>query len=249
MSFFSGVFKSEQLGSNANFYITLPDNIKNCKVLYLLHGLSDNHTDWMRKTSIERYANQRNTAVIMPDGARSFYTDMAFGRNYYSYISHELPNYINSVFNLNQSRENTFIAGLSMGGYGAVKIALSNPEKYAGAASLSGALDFASLLKSGDDEYKRLILLILGENPEVETNRNNLFYLIDELSKTDAPKPAIYQACGTEDFLYEANQNFKAKISEFDFNYKYEEGPGAHTWDFWDEYIQKAMDFLILQSK
>ena len=116
-------------------------------VLYLLHGLSDDETIWMRRTSIERYAAQYGLAVVMPNGARSYYADMLRGGKYWTYLSEELPKVMQSFFRISDRREDTFAAGLSMGGYGAMKLALHCPERFAAAASLSGALSPEHLLE------------------------------------------------------------------------------------------------------
>ena len=128
-------------------------------VLYLLHGLSDDESIWLRRTSIERYATQYGLAVIMPDGGRSYYADMFHGGKYWTYLSEELPRVMQSFFRFSTKREDTFAAGLSMGGYGAMKLALHCPEKFAAAASLSGALD-PMLLKVADfyeDEVDNMV--------------------------------------------------------------------------------------------
>ena len=111
------------------------------KVLWLLHGLSDDNTCWQRFSNIERYANDSGTVVVMPDGDRSMYMDNVSGQNYKRFITEELPQYLHFLFGLSEKRENNFIAGLSMGGMGAAKIALANPDKYAGFGSFSGLLD------------------------------------------------------------------------------------------------------------
>src|SRR5213080_4930690 len=123
-------------------------------VLYLLHGLSDDDTIWLRRTSIERYVAPLGLAVVMPQVHRSFYTDQASGGNYWTFLSEELPELVGTLFRVSQRREDTFVAGLSMGGYGAVKWALRQPDRFAAAASLSGGLDVAAL--SQVDWRKRL---------------------------------------------------------------------------------------------
>jgi S-formylglutathione hydrolase FrmB len=110
-------------------------------VLYLLHGMSDDHTAWLRYTSIERYAAAAGLAVVMPAAARSFYTDEAQGHAFWALVADELPEIVSSFFRVSTRPERTYVAGLSMGGYGAVKLALARPRQFAGAASLSGALD------------------------------------------------------------------------------------------------------------
>ena len=116
-------------------------------LLYLLHGRSDDHTAWLRYTSIERYASAAGVAVVMPAVARSFYADEATGHRYWTYLSEELPEIVQRFFRVGDRREDTFVAGLSMGGYGALKWAFTQPERFAAAASLSGAVDVVGFTK------------------------------------------------------------------------------------------------------
>ena len=87
-----------------------------CPVLYLLHGMSDDHSTWIRRTSVERYATQYGLALVMPNAHRSYYTDMACGLKYWTYVSEELPRLMHTFFKISDRREDTFVAGLSMGG-------------------------------------------------------------------------------------------------------------------------------------
>lgn len=240
--------KSETIGKAMNIQFIAPDkpNEKPLRVLYLLHGLSDDCSAWTRYTSIERYIRyNRDALVVMPDGYKSFYSDMAYGDKFYTYITEEIPEYIRSVFNISSKREDTYIAGLSMGGYGAIKIALSNPGKYAAAASFSGALDVISRMKAGG-EWTELGKAIVGDNSEVEKTNANLFYL---LKQDINPKPRILQMCGTEDFLYKDNIRFKNEIEKLGYEYEYKEDPGVHSWDFWDECIKYALEFFNIVNK
>ena len=107
------------------------------KVLYLLHGLSDDASIWMRLTSIERYAERRNLAVVMPDGGRGFYTDALKGARYWSYVAEELPELMHKIFKLPKGAKNTFAAGLSMGGYGALKLGLRRPEEFSAVGDIA----------------------------------------------------------------------------------------------------------------
>ena len=115
------------------------------KVLYLLHGYSDDHSIWMRRTSVERYAANHNLAVIMPAVNHSFYCNEVYGEKYWDYISDELPRTMRRFLRLSEKPEDTYVAGLSMGGYGAMRLALTYPEHFAGAASFSGAVDLATV--------------------------------------------------------------------------------------------------------
>lgn len=246
MAFITCGFFSDVLGQMVEFKAIFPDKrAENVKVLYLLHGLSDDHTCWSRNTAIERYANSTNDLmVVMPNVARSFYTDMAYGRKYYTYVTEELPAFVQRMFNVSGARENTYVAGLSMGGYGAFKLALRNPDKYCAAASFSGVLDISDFENREDrtTEHK----LVFGNDHDLAHSVENPLYLLDTVGDV---KPKLFQACGTEDFLYSENQTFKNKIEKMDFDYYYTECPGEHTWDFWDKHILLALKHFGLVGK
>jgi putative tributyrin esterase len=214
------------------------NNLPPC--LYLLHGLSDDHTTWQRRTSIERYATAKGIAVVMPSVNRSFYTDMAYGPKYWSYVSDELPEIIQSMFKISDVPTKTFVAGLSMGGYGAMKMALKNPERFAAAASLSGAMELKSF---GDTKLNPEAKLIFGDTPPIN-NENDLFFLAKNLKETNKNIPELYLVCGTEDFLFEGNLKFKKYLENLNIKHTYVEEPGTHEWAFWDKHIQNVLNWL-----
>lgn len=218
--------------------------------LYLLHGMSDDHTIWLRRTSIERYVAPLGLAVVMPAVQRSFYTDMAHGYNYWTFISEELPALARSFFPLSAAREATFVAGLSMGGYGAFKLALAHPERYAAAASLSGVLDLSTSFKNiADVERLAERQLIFGDLDTVEGSPNDLFYLARQVATSDAPAPRLYQCCGTADALYDNNVRAKAYFLSLGLDLTYEEGPGEHEWGYWDQQIQRVLAWLPVPGR
>ena len=222
-------------------------------VLYLLHGMSDDHTIWQRRTSIERYVTPLNIVVVMPAVNRSFYTDMAYGPKYWTFISEELPYIVKNFFHISDKREDTYVAGLSMGGYGAFKLALTYPDRYAAAASLSGAVDIAGLVKEMHEEYVKTnnenmitdAKLIFGDYLNVEGSENDLFYLAEKVAKSEEPKPRLYQCCGTEDFLYRHNVKFRDFCRKLSLDLVYEEESGTHEWGYWDKKIQSALKFMF----
>lgn len=243
MAFITCNHYSECLKMDVSFNAIIPPGCeRDGRVLYLLHGLSDDHTAWCRYTSIERYANNFGINVIMPYGEQSFYSDMAYGGAYFSYISNELLNYTRKLFSLSHKCEDNFIAGLSMGGYGALKIALRLPGTFAAAASGSGVLDIQHRINIS--QWEGLKNVLGDNNTDLTNSPENLFYLLDNYPE-DKVKPMIYQACGTEDFLYEDNLTFREKIKPRNFEHTYEEWSGAHNWDFWDVFIQKALVFML----
>ena len=211
-------------------------------VLYLLHGMSDDHTAWLRYTSVERYAAQHGVAVVMPAVGRSFYANEAHGHAYWDFLSEELPELVGRFFRVSSRREDTYVAGLSMGGYGALKWALSQPRRFAAAASMSGALDVVAL--AGLAERRELPERIFGGVPGPD---DDLFALL-ERSDPDA-LPSLYIACGTEDHLFTGNTRFvdaayaKGLDVEVDFR------PGEHEWGFWDTEIRKVLAWLPLEAR
>ena len=206
------------------------------QVLYLLHGYSDDHSIWMRRTSVERYAASHNLAVVMPAVNHSFYTNEAQGERYWDYVSEELPLVMHRFFNLSDRPEDTFVAGLSMGGYGAMKLALSHPERFAAAASFSGAVDICDFERR-DERGKSNMRRIFGDLSKVAGSEHDLFHLLEK--NGSAPhKPKLYVACGTKDFLYAAHQKFCPAAAKAGWDVAHAETPGfGHEWAYWDQQI------------
>lgn len=247
MAIFTGEYRSEVLGMNTELTVIIPYDVevsnqqRPCKVLYLLHGLYGSHSSWVTGTNIKRYAESRGFAVVMPSANNSFYTNMKYGQNYFKFVTDELPKAINMMFNLSQSPKDTYIAGLSMGGYGALKCALTYPENYAGCASFSGAVNINILkyLANSEDKVK-LAKSIFGEELDIKPE-NDLFALAE---KTNKVLP-LYISCGTEDDLYQSNVDFSEFLNQHGVAHKFEVWSGTHSWDFWDESIIKALDFFL----
>jgi len=258
MAFIQCDFFSDVLKMSSSMNVIIPEKKENrigiksradqdkYPALYLLHGLSDDHTAWMRRTSIERYADKYGLAVIMPNVHRSFYTDMESGNDYFTFVSRELPQIAEKLFPLKTGRKNTFVAGLSMGGYGAFKLALNNPESFGAAASLSGALNLAenaAMADQKEDLYQEL-KWIFGDLNKVEKTKNDLFYLLKKLKKENIKIPKLYQCCGSDDFLYQDNLKFKKFCRSNKIKLKYEEEAAAHQWDYWDQKILDVIRWL-----
>ncbi|MBN2643222.1 MAG: esterase family protein [Victivallales bacterium] len=251
-------FFSESLGMQSSITVILPQQTgkdmigmagsvkkERYPVLYLLHGLSDDHSIWLRRTSIERYVSALGLAVVMPNAHRSFYTDMQAGGKYFTYISSELPSICQAFFPISGEREDNFIAGLSMGGYGAFKIALSCPQRFCAAASLSGVLDIA--IKS--PTWPELFDGIFGKDQELTGSKHDLFALADKLAAVPREsRPELFQSCGTEDFLYADNVKFCEHLRRIGYQHEYREKPGTHCWEFWDDTIQDVLKWLPLKK-
>lgn len=216
-------------------------------VLYLLHGLSDDHTTWLRRTSIERYVAPLGLAVVMPQVHRSYYTDEAYGGRFWSFLTEELPEIVHAFFRLSVRREETFVAGLSMGGYGAVKWALREPHRFAAAASLSGALDVASA-RSGRfrPEDPKMFQRIFGDAPVTGTTED-LMTLVAGADPGAAPALRLW--CGTEDGLLPANTRFHDACTAAGLSVDLTIGPGDHDWAYWDAQIQDVLAWLPLPDR
>jgi len=225
---------------------------KKFRTLYLLHGHSDDHTAWQRWTSIERYAEGLNLAVVMPAVHLSFYNDMAHGGKYWQFISEEVPAVAREIFPLSAERKDNYVAGLSMGGYGAFKMALTHPERYAAAASLSGALDIRAVVNPRSDRNNRIWLdemrTVFGDLNKVPGSRHDLMALARKVAKGSV-RPRLYQCCGTEDMLHADNIRFREAMHTLPIDLTYEEGPGEHNWAYWDTMIQRVLTWMFPKVK
>lgn len=211
-------------------------------VLYLLHGLSDDETIWMRRTSIERYAAEYGLAVVMPRVERSFYQDMAHGERYWTYVSDELPALVQQLFRVSDRREDTFVAGLSMGGYGAMRLALAKPERFAAAASLSGALHMAhpTVRQQRSDFYDTAF----GE-ADITGGDSDLLAL---LARSDPARlPALMVTCGLQDDLLPMQHAFLSAADDAGVEVTASLTTGEHEWGYWDARIQDVLAWLPIR--
>lgn len=205
-------------------------------VMFLLHGMSDDHTIWMRRTSIERYCDGLPLIVVMPDGARSLYADAIHGYPYEKALAVELPKIIGAYFPVHKQWS---VTGLSMGGYGALRFALRFPELFVSANSHSGATNLGHSGTYKDQPMSDELTLVLGTNPEGSVN--DLYALSANLEPAKRPKLRI--DCGTEDFLIEHNREFHRHLDAIGYDHVYQEFPGAHEWGYWDLHVQDALAF------
>ena len=218
------------------------------KALYLLHGMTDDQSVWCRQTSIERYVSDKNLAVIMPTTGLHWYTDEPMSQKWWTYISQELPILMEDFFpQISKLPEHTFAAGLSMGGYGALKLGLHGGGRFSHVASLSGAVNMAR-----DHEDPRnpvstaFFRTLFGTNQEATGSFNDLVIAAEELKEELRPK--VYMWCGTEDFLYRQNATMRDHLSALGYDLTYEESPGDHQWKYWDEKIRRVLEWLPLDK-
>ncbi len=242
-------FYSTALGMETNVLVILPQTFtdgqigidakaqdKACKTLYLLHGLSDDQTIWMRRTSIERYAAQYGICVVMPCGGRSFYCDIKNGLAYYTFIAKELPRRIREFFRVSEKREDTFAAGFSMGGYGALKLALKETDTFCAAAAISPCCDLIAAGMEG------ILQSIFGE---AKMPQDQDIACLANLQKENPHQPRLYAAIGTHDFLYSSFQPVKKVLETNISDFTYIEQDADHNWIFADSQIQHALKWMF----
>ena len=217
------------------------------KTLWLLHGLTDDHSGWVRYTGIEKYAAAYNLNVVMPNVDRSWYTNTAYGANYFDFVAQELPAFCCKHFTeFSNAREENLVAGLSMGGYGALKLALTYPEQYSACISLSGSLDVTRKGRRYNfDEWRSIFGFEMASADELAGTPHDLFYLAEQAAKTDKALPALYLWCGTEDSLIEINGRFHDHLRALDIAHTYEYSEGDHSWKWWDKHIQSGLDVVL----
>lgn len=228
---------------------------KKFKTLYLLHGILGDQEDWLTGSRIKRWASDKNLAVVMPAGENGFYVDSRVTNDRYGeFIGKELVEMTRKMFPLSDKREDTFIAGLSMGGYGAIVNGLKYNDTFGYIGGLSSALVLDDAIDSTDDSpvtfqkrsyYER----IFGDLDKIKGSDLDYRYLVQKIKSDGTDFPKMYFACGTEDSLIQNNEIFWHYLNEQGIEFKCEKNPGTHDWDFWDEHIYKFIQFLPLNTE
>jgi S-formylglutathione hydrolase FrmB len=263
-------FKSNSLMRNVPIQVILPVDKqvipgmplrepKPFKTLYLLHGIYGSCFSWLSESRIHRWAEEKNLVVVMPSGDNGFYVDQPLSGNLYGeFVGKELVEITRKMFPLSHKREDTFIGGFSMGGFGALRNGLKYNETFGSIAALSSALILEQTLDFSYDttnltQSRGYFESCFGDLKEAVKGDKNPEVLIktlkDKLAQdSNTPIPKIYLACGTEDFLIQNNRDFRDFLIENQIDVTYEEGPGEHDWDFWDTYIKKVLEWLPLEE-
>lgn len=263
MAFSQFEFFSESLRRVVSFNILLPNDSplefikdnenyeRGVKTLFLLHGYSGNNRDWILESKINEFAIKYNIAVIFPNGDNSFYLDgKGMGSKYGTYVGEELVNYTRRVFGLSNKKEDTYIGGFSMGGFGAIHTALKYNETFSKAFALSSAL-IINEIKNKDENFSTPIAdyyyyeSTFGNLNELENSENNPEELIRRLKSENKLIPSIFMACGKEDFLIEPNRAFHKFLVDNDVNVYYQEDDGNHNWEFWSKYLEPSIRWLL----
>lgn len=237
------------VGKNRMFE-KVDDEGKPFKTLYLLHGILNNHTTYLTRSRIQELAEERNLAVIMPAGEYSFYVDNPNGCNFGQFIGEELIEETRKMFNLSKRREDTFIAGLSMGGYGALRNGLKYNEVFSKIGAMSSAAIIEDIIKTTDHSIippkdNSFYESIFGDLDKLKGSDKDLEALALNLKKEGKNIPKIFMSCGTEDFLLENNRKYAKFLEEHDIEFIYKESKGSHEWAFWNEYLEKIINWLL----
>jgi len=243
MAYLNLKYTSRSVGETS-VNVFLPDEITaDMPAVWLLHGMHGSEESWRHRELTARKLNEKGIVGIMPYAANSFYCNMQNGEKYEDLITRELPEYLSKILPISKKREKNYIMGLSMGGYGAFKLALDHPELYSAAISLSGCLDI--ILDFEDPEWELGYAdAIWGKNykEKVKNTADDLLYVLENYPE-NAPRPRLYFCCGTEDFLYPQNMTFLDKRKGKGFDFTYEEGSGEHNWEFFEPWSVKGIEF------
>jgi S-formylglutathione hydrolase FrmB len=241
MAFATVNYFSRSLQKASAFNIVFPDDPdirRPWSVFYLLHGLSDDHTIWMRRTSVERYLGSLPLVLVMPDGGRNWYTNGLNGAAYEDDLIKDVVGLVDRTFPVKTERSGRCIGGLSMGGYGAVKVGLKHHDMFASIASHSGAVGYLrdpESAKRHGPEFAR----IFGDN--CKGGPEDPFAIVEKIDHGRIP--ALRLDCGRDDFLLEQNRAFHRHLESLHIPHEYEEFPGAHDWSYWDKHVQDAIAF------
>lgn len=224
---------------------------RSAKTLYLLHGFSGNTIDWVTGSLAQELSLKYNLAIVMPSGENSFYLDArGTGRAYGSFVGKDLPSYISRTFGLSAKKEDNFIGGLSMGGFGAIHTAYAYPEQFGRVFGLSSAL-IVNTIKNmepgtrdnmADYDY---YASVFGDLTKLEKSENNPEVLVKKMKQEGKELPPLFMACGSEDPLLETNREFVEFLKEQGAEISYQESPGIHDWKFWNEYLEPAISWML----
>ena len=247
MAFLQMEFFGQSIEKMSSLYVLMPENMGRgpFPVLYLLHGLSDDASAWQRFTAIETLAAAYGLVVVMPSVGRSFYSDQPNGQKYFTYLTEELPQYLEDVFCLEPSRENTYIAGNSMGGYGAFKAAFTYPERYAAAASFSGALSLAILTAIPNDPRQAEFSLLFGDLDQLAGSKHDPAVWLQRAAQNPDSLPRLFISVSRQEDLYPLSVHFHAACQAMGIQSEYHEEDGVHDWFFWDRQIRYFLAAIL----
>ncbi|EAR10746.1 alpha/beta hydrolase [Reinekea blandensis] len=234
---------SEALGTpqSVNVILPPPERIAEASILYLLHGLLDDQTTWLHRTRLLEHAQQYNLVVVMPFGQRSFYTDQKTGYAWRTWVAKELPEKMETWLNLRGVGSRRHIAGLSMGGYGAMKLGLSEPQRFQSIGAFSGVLDLAGAAQRSErsDAIVPDLIASFGSPEAIAGSGDDVLAL-----PLSVDGPRLFVTCGLEDSLLEGNRRFRDRVHQAEVPLVYEEMPGGHEWWLWDLNVEAYLAWL-----
>lgn len=247
-------YYSEVLGRNARMDAIVPEGKAAAeqpwRLLLLLHGMTDDHTIWQRRTTLEEFVSEKNLCVLMPTTYLGFYTNTYRGERYFDHISEEVLRVARALIPcVTRDRRHSYAAGLSMGGYGAFKCALARPDLFSAAASLSGALDVSGMTNLPNAEAMADYWTDTFGPPErIPGSENDLLHLASQMA--GAPnRPGLYFRCGTEDFLRSMNRAFSEHLRQIGYAHSYGESAGNHEWSYWEKEIRGAIEWMWREAE
>ncbi len=248
----TGEFFSKSLQRSMKYLVLVPVSYdsgdRRYPVLYLLHGLYGNYQDWTQKTHLEDYSAATDYIIAMPDANNSWYTNWNNdpANKFGDYVVNDFLPEVEQHYRVAAGRDNRSIAGLSMGGYGALKMGLQHPEMFRIAASFSGALNAATDLASQRPEFAEQLNKVYGPADSPTRPNNDVFKIAD--SADPQSSPYLYLDCGTADFFITTNREFTALLRSHKFAYEYHELPGNHNWNYWNARIRYLLDEVLPAS-
>ncbi|MEJ7848881.1 MAG: alpha/beta hydrolase family protein [Pyrinomonadaceae bacterium] len=250
---------SKLMAREMPFRVMLPGNYSANKtdgprysVIYLLHGLTGHFDNWTDKTSLAEHASKHNFIIVTPEGNNGWYTDSVSAPNdkYESYIVKELIPEIDKTFRTIADRDHRAIAGLSMGGYGAIKFGMKYPEMFSLAGSFSGALGAAAFSEKGIGAIGKSIDAIYGPLDSETRKANDIFQMVKEMKPEKMRSmPFLYVDCGTEDFLFKNNQDFVTLLVEKKVPHEFRQLPGGHNWVYWNSQVKEFLEVADARQK
>ena len=250
--------KSAELHMPIDFQVLLPQytpgggrgaigNPGPYKTLYLLHGHGGSGVEWLRQTSIERYMAKRPMGIVLPDGHNSFWANMTTGFNYHTFITEELPYMCEKWFPLSSKREDRYVAGISMGGYGALNAALNRPDVFSKVAAVSPVTDLSGLFDRDGQTVKAD--WIFGSREKYLSGSDNLYNAAQALAQSGKARPEILLTCGSGDGLYEPTKKFRAHLDSLGIYSDFFDTEGVHNWEYGDMIIPRVIDWLGVEKE
>ena len=244
-------FKSGMLGRKAHFNVILPTDTETeshapYPTLYLLHGIFGNSTSWLTGSCVQRYAEDKKICVVMPDGENGFYIDHpSYMNRFSSWIGQELVEATRKLFPLSRRRQDTWLGGFSMGGYGALRNGLKYADTFGRVIAFSSAL-IVDLPRKGDPSGKSpvndaYLQAMFGDREEALSSDLNPAWTVRKLKEEGKELPSLYLSCGEQDGLLEANLRFVRLLEELGVPCTWRTAPGGHDWDFWEQEIRHVI--------